>query len=83
MQDYTLNADIAENIFHSPVDAHENEPYDVTLATIPQKVYKENDGIWEEAATESWTFYVVLKKNSAVQSKWLLAKIEFYSEDEN
>ncbi|MCI0442469.1 M23 family metallopeptidase [bacterium] len=82
MQEYTLNADIAENIFHSPVEAHENEPYDVTLATIPQKVYKQNDGVFEEAATGSWTFYVVLKEKFSRPVDLVAAKIEFYSDDE-
>jgi len=82
IQEYTLNADIAESIFHSPVEAHENEPYDVTLGTIPNKVYKENDAVFEEAPTESWTFYVVLKEKYSRPVDLVAAKIEFYSEDE-
>lgn len=82
VEQYTLNASVDETIFQSPLDVHANEPYEVTLATIPRKVYKENDGVWEESATESWTFHVVLKEKYNRPVEIVAGKLEFYAEDE-
>jgi hypothetical protein len=79
---YTLNADINDSMFQSPVDVHANEPYEIALETVPRKVYKENDGIWEPSSTESWTFHVVVKEKYSRPVEIVAGKIEFYSEDE-
>ena len=79
---YTLNAEIDDSLFRSPLDQHANEPFEITLETIPRKIYKENDGIWEESATESWTFHVLVKEKYSRPVEIVAAKVEFFSEDE-
>jgi hypothetical protein len=46
---YSLNVDLADDIFRNPHAAHEHEPYEVSLSTIPRNVYKETDAFWTQA----------------------------------
>jgi hypothetical protein len=82
MQSYVLNAEIDDALFKNPADAFKNEPYEITLSTIPKNVYKENEGIWEPASTESWVVHIVLQEKHSRPVEPVAAKIELYSEDE-
>lgn len=79
---YVLDASVDDALFKNPADQFANEPYDVTLMTIPTRVYKENDGLWEPGPTESWLFHVVVQEKHGRALDPVAARIEFFSEDQ-
>lgn len=79
---YVLNATIDDSMFKSPAEQFANEPYDVTLLTMPEHIYKENDGIWEPGPTESWSFHLVIREKHGRPLNAVAARIEFFSEDQ-
>ncbi|MDQ3803760.1 MAG: M23 family metallopeptidase [Acidobacteriota bacterium] len=54
-------------------------PSDVRLTTIPHRVYKTNDGVETEAATESWVFHVVVKQRRGPPLEPRAATVVLYS----
>lgn len=82
MDGYTLNASIDDNIFKNPVEQYAKEPYDVTIFTIPEHVYKENEGIWEPGNSESWFFHLVVREKYGRPLQPVAARMEFFSEDQ-
>jgi murein DD-endopeptidase MepM/ murein hydrolase activator NlpD/outer membrane lipoprotein-sorting protein len=76
---YKINASLDDELFRNPSEKFASEPYDVTLSTIPHHVYKENDGVFEPASTDSFYFCVVVleKYNRPVEP--VAATVEFYS----
>lgn len=56
-----------------------NDPADVRLSTIPRHVYKTNDGVETEAATESWVFHVVVREGRVRALEPKAATVVLYS----
>jgi murein DD-endopeptidase MepM/ murein hydrolase activator NlpD len=79
VKNYELNIPIQDSLFANPVAAHAHDPYEITLATIPNHVYKENDGVGEKGKTESWVFNVVVKEKYGRQLQAESATIECYA----
>jgi murein DD-endopeptidase MepM/ murein hydrolase activator NlpD len=77
--DYKLNAPLDDSLFKNPLGDHRGEPYEVSLATIPFHVYKENDGVETSGATESFVFNVLVKEKYGRALEAKAARIEFYS----
>lgn len=82
MDAYTLNASIDDNIFKNPTEQYAKEPYDVTIFTIPEHVYKENEGVFEPGSSESWYFHLVVREKYGRAVQPVAARIEFFSEDQ-
>src|SRR5262249_15581445 len=53
--------------------------YAITLGTWPHCIYKENDGVLEPAATESFVFNLLVKEKHNRPVDPLSARLEFYS----
>jgi hypothetical protein len=89
IEEYKLNVPINDKNFQNPMAAYANEPYDISLATIPQNVFKENDGPlnqgWQRFwaipywPTESWLFNIVVNEKYGRQLEPVSARLEFYS----
>jgi murein DD-endopeptidase MepM/ murein hydrolase activator NlpD len=77
--DYKLNAPLDESLFKNPLGEHRGEAYEVSLATIPFHVYKENDGVDSAGATESFVFNLLVKEKYGRALEPQAARIEFYS----
>jgi murein DD-endopeptidase MepM/ murein hydrolase activator NlpD len=77
--EYKLDAPLDESLFKNPLGGHQNEPYEVSLATIPFHVYKENDGVDSVGATESFVFNLLVKEKFGRALEPKVATIEFYS----
>ncbi|MDT4955595.1 MAG: hypothetical protein QOJ02_3733 [Acidobacteriota bacterium] len=77
--DYKLNAPLDESLFKNPLGEHAGEPYEVSLATIPLRVYKENDGVDTSGVSESFVFNVLVKEKWGRALEPKTATIEFYS----
>jgi murein DD-endopeptidase MepM/ murein hydrolase activator NlpD len=77
--DYKLNAPLDDSLFKNPLGEHRNEPYEVSLATIPLRVYKENDGVDTIGTSESFVFNVLVKEKYGRALEPKTATIEFYS----
>lgn len=52
---------------------------DVRLSTIPRHVYKTNDGVETEGATESWVFHVVVRQAGGPALEPRAATVVLYS----
>jgi murein DD-endopeptidase MepM/ murein hydrolase activator NlpD len=76
---YKLNAPIDDNVFKNPLGEHKDEPYEVSLTTIPLHVYKENDGVESAGATESFVFNLLVKEKYGRALEPQAATIEFYA----
>jgi murein DD-endopeptidase MepM/ murein hydrolase activator NlpD len=77
--DYRLNAPLDDSLFKNPLGEHKSEPYEVSLATIPLSVYKENDGVDSAATSESFVFNILVKEKWGRILEPKAATIEFYS----
>jgi murein DD-endopeptidase MepM/ murein hydrolase activator NlpD len=87
--DYKLNVPIDDSTFENPNGRFANEPYEVTLDTIPRHVYKENDGDWITGwsrfwgiafpPSDSWLFNVVLNEKYGRHLDPISATMDFYS----
>lgn len=77
--DYKLNVPLDDSLFKNPLGEHRFEPYEVSLATIPLRVYKENDGVDTMGASESFVFNVLVKERWGRALEPKSAAIEFYS----
>ncbi|MDQ3817883.1 MAG: M23 family metallopeptidase, partial [Acidobacteriota bacterium] len=75
----SLNATVEDSLFKNPLGDHKNEPYEVSLSTIPLHVYKENDGVESTGATESWVFNLLVKEKWGRALEPIRATIELYS----
>ena len=62
IDEYKLNAPVDDNVFKNPRGEHNDEPYEVSLRTIPLHVYKENDGVEAAGATESFVFNLLVSE---------------------
>ncbi len=82
IEKYELNVDLEGSFFQSPAVVHELEPYEVNLTMIPRKIYKENDGLWEEAPTESWVFHVLVQERYGRILEPVQVTVELYSGQE-
>jgi len=78
---YELNAPIAQERFENPSRAFEGEPYQITVRNLPLRPCKENDGVWGDGATESWSFYVVVDEQHSRPVDTKSAVIELRSKD--
>jgi hypothetical protein len=89
VEEYRLNVPVDDKDFQNPMAEHAHDPYEVSLATIPRHVYKENDGLWAQGwqrfwaipygPTESWLFNIVVNEKYGRQLEPLSAKLEFFS----
>jgi len=77
--EYKLNAPIDDSLFKNPLGEHRSELYEVSLATIPLHVYKENDGVDSAGTSESFVFNVLVKEKWGRILEPKTATIEFYS----
>lgn len=77
--EYKLNAPLEDSLFKNPLGEHTGEPYEVSLATIPLHVYKENDGVDTVGASESFVFNVLVKERWGRALEPKAAAIEFYA----
>lgn len=76
---YKMNPALAEDIFHNPSEKFAGEPYDIQLSTIPHHVYKENDGVFEPTATDSFYFRLVVSEKHSRPVEPVSAVVQFYS----
>jgi murein DD-endopeptidase MepM/ murein hydrolase activator NlpD len=77
--EYRLNAPLDDTLFQNPLGQHRSEPYEISLATIPLRVYKENDGVDSAGTSESFVFNVLVKEKWGRILEPKAATIEFYS----
>lgn len=77
--DYKLNQPLEDGLFKNPLGEHRNEPYEVSLMSIPLRVYKENDGVETSGETESFVFNLLVKEKYGRALEPKAATIEFYS----
>jgi murein DD-endopeptidase MepM/ murein hydrolase activator NlpD len=73
------NIELAADLFQNPTKKFAGEAYEVTLYTIPHQIYKENDGIWDPGANESFYFKVVAKEKHSRPITPASASLKFYS----
>jgi Peptidase family M23 len=62
-----------------PIEDFPQQADEITLGTIPHRVYKENDGVVEPDVTESFIFSVVVKEKQNIAAEPISARLEFYS----
>lgn len=79
IDEYKINTPLSDNLFKNPLGEHENEPYEVSLQTIPLHVYKENDGVEAAGATESFVFNLLVKEKYGRLLNAKAATIQFYA----
>jgi murein DD-endopeptidase MepM/ murein hydrolase activator NlpD len=77
--EYNVNAPLDDSLFKNPLGEHSSEPYEISLATIPLRVYKENDGVESAGTSESFVFNVLVKERWGRALEPKAATIEFYS----
>jgi murein DD-endopeptidase MepM/ murein hydrolase activator NlpD len=77
--DYKLGVPLDDSLFKNPLAEHGGEPYEISLKTIPLRVYKENDGVDSTGASESFVFNVLVKEKWGRALEPKAATIEFYS----
>lgn len=90
VQTYTLNPQLDLQGFANPNAKRANDPYAVSLATIPTRVYRERKNIWNETRfwgmyyppTESWTFDLVVNEQFGRYLEPLQARIDSYAGNE-
>jgi Peptidase family M23 len=76
---YRINTQIADTTFQNPIRQYGNEPFEMTIRTIPWRVYKENDGVWEPATTESFYFHLLVQEKHGRPIEPTEAKLELYA----
>lgn len=89
MREYKVNLPLDDSIFANPLASRASERHEVTLATIPRHVYKENDGMWDTgwerfwgipfSPSESWYFNLVVNEKNGRYLEPVSASMEFYS----
>ncbi len=87
--EYRLNVPVDDKLFAHPLRARWDEPYEVSLSTIPRNVYKERDGTADDGwrrfwgipfpPTESWLFNVVVNERYGRYMTPTAATLEFYA----
>jgi len=70
-----LNVPIKDDFFQGPKEGYSDEPFDVSLETIPQNIYKES---YEMPLTEGWIFNLLVKEKHGRAIKPEYANIELY-----
>jgi hypothetical protein len=88
---YEVNKSLDDTIFANPLAACASDPYEIRLGTIPEHVYKENDGMWSTGwqrfwgipfpPTESWLFNVTVNEKCGRHLEPTSASLESYSGD--
>ena len=76
---YRINTPMADSIFRNPVRQYANEPFGMNIRTIPLHVYRENDGVWEPAPTESFYFHLLVQEKYGRPIEPAEAKLELYA----
>lgn len=92
VQSYRLNPSHIAQQFQNPNRAHEGDPYEVTLATIPQHVYLEGQNIWAGDWRRFWgmpypdsnvtTLNVLVNERYGRFVDPVLVQLDFYRGDE-
>lgn len=82
IEEYRTNVALDDELFRNPIKIESDEPYKISLSTIPHLTYKSDDGVWSAGTTESWVFHVLIneKYNRPVDPESV--KIELYSGDD-
>jgi hypothetical protein len=62
-----------------PIENAPQQGDQITLGTIPRRVYKENDGVVESDVTESFIFSLIVKEKRDNSAEPIRARLEFYS----
>jgi uncharacterized DUF497 family protein len=62
-----------------PIENAPQQGDQITLGTIPRRVYKENDGVVESDVTESFIFSLIVKEKRDSSAEPIHARLEFYS----
>ena len=79
LTEYELGTDLEENFFRSPALEHAGKPYEVTLSTVPRKVFKESDGLFGAGSTESWLFHLVVDEKYSRELDAKAATLKLYA----
>jgi hypothetical protein len=78
---YRVGAPQPAELYRSPLQIDIDAPFEVGLASIPRRVFKENDGVWAEGAYESWVVHVVVDEKHKRMVQPLSASAELYAGD--
>ncbi len=81
LAEYRVNQPQPEGLYENPAQTASDEPYQISLASIPRRVFKENDGVWGDIATESWVFHVVVNEAHGRLVEPVGAVLELFKED--
>jgi murein DD-endopeptidase MepM/ murein hydrolase activator NlpD len=79
INEYKLNAPVADDLFKNPLSEYKGEPYEVSLQTIPLHIYKENDGVESAGATESFVFNLLVKEKYGRLLDAKAATVQFFA----
>lgn len=67
---YRLNAPTPVELFANPYRAHLGDPYELTLATLPRRVYRETRNVWADdrfwgmnyPLEDQWLFHLIVNE---------------------
>jgi hypothetical protein len=79
LESYSLNMPLEDHLFENPMAKYAGEPYEVGISTIPRHIYKENDGLFEAASTESFYFFIVVKEKYNRPIDPISSSIQFFT----
>jgi hypothetical protein len=57
---YRVGSPQPADLYQNPLQVDIDASFEIGLASIPRRVFKENDGVWAEGASESWVVHVLV-----------------------
>jgi hypothetical protein len=78
---YRVGSPQPADLYQHPLQVDIDTPFEIGLASIPRRVFKENDGVWAEGAYESWVVHVVVDEKHKRLVQPVSASAELYAGD--
>jgi hypothetical protein len=78
---YRVGSPQTADLYRNPLQVAIDTPFEVGLASIPRRVFKENDGVWAEGPYESWVVHVVVDEKHKRLVEPISASAELYAGD--